>query len=91
MSHEIIIPSPGESVTEITVGAWLKQDGEWVEKDEPICEIESDKATLEVGAPNEGILKITAQEGDELDVGAVLGTVEAGEKPAGAAGGLRPL
>ena len=87
MSHEIIIPSPGESVTEITVGAWLKQDGEWVEKDEPICEIESDKATLEVGAPDEGILKITAQEGDELDVGAVLGTVEPGEKPAGASTG----
>lgn len=82
MSHEIIIPSPGESVTEITVGAWLKQDGEWVDKDEPICEIESDKATLEVVAPNEGILSVSAQEGDELDVGAVLGTVEAGEKPA---------
>jgi 2-oxoglutarate dehydrogenase E2 component (dihydrolipoamide succinyltransferase) len=82
MSHEIIIPSPGESVTEITVGAWLKQDGEWVDKDEPICEIESDKATLEVVAPDEGILKVTANEGDELDVGAVLGTVEAGEKPA---------
>ena len=81
MSHEIIIPSPGESVTEITVGAWLKQDGEWVDKDEPICEIESDKATLEVVAPNEGILNVSAQEGDELDVGAVLGTVEAGEKP----------
>ena len=82
MSHEIIIPSPGESVTEVTVGAWLKQDGEWVDKDEPICEIESDKATLEVVAPNEGILSVSAQEGDELDVGAVLGTVEAGEKPA---------
>ena len=82
MSHEIIIPSPGESVTEITVGAWLKQDGEWVDKDEPICEIESDKATLEVVAPDEGILSVSAQEGDELDVGAVLGTVEAGEKPA---------
>lgn len=86
MSHEIIIPSPGESVTEITVGTWLKQDGEWVEKDEPICEIESDKATLEVGAPNEGILSISAKEGEELDVGAVLGTVEAGEKPAEPAG-----
>ena len=84
MSHEIIIPSPGESVTEITVGAWLKQDGDWVEKDEAICEIESDKATLEVGAPNEGILSISAREGEELDVGAVLGTVEPGEKPAGA-------
>lgn len=82
MSHEIIIPSPGESVTEITVGAWLKQDGDWVDKDEPICEIESDKATLEVVAPDEGILSVSAKEGDELDVGAVLGTVEAGEKPA---------
>lgn len=90
MSHEIIIPSPGESVTEITVGAWLKQDGDWVEKDEAICEIESDKATLEVGAPNDGILSISAQEGDELDVGAVLGTVEPGEKPAGASPAENP-
>ena len=77
-------------MTEITVGAWLKQDGDWVEKDEAICEIESDKATLEVGAPNDGILSISAQEGDELDVGAVLGTVEPGEKPAGASPAENP-
>lgn len=80
MSVEIIIPSPGESVTEVTVGSWLKQDGEWVEQDEAICEIESDKATLEVGAPVAGVLKCSAGVGDELDVGAVLGTIEEGEK-----------
>ena len=83
MSVEIIIPSPGESVTEVTVGSWLKQDGDWVEQDEAICEIESDKATLEVGAPMAGVLKCSAGVGDELDVGAVLGMIEEGEpKPA---------
>ena len=80
MSVEIIIPSPGESVTEVTVGSWLKQDGDWVEQDEAICEIESDKATLEVGAPMAGVLKCSASVGEELDVGAVLGTIEEGEK-----------
>ena len=80
MSVEIIIPSPGESVTEVTVGSWLKQDGDWVEQDEAICEIESDKATLEVGAPVAGVLNCSAGVGDELDVGSVLGTIEEGEK-----------
>ena len=81
MSVEIIIPSPGESVSEVTVGTWLKQDGDWVEQDEAICEIESDKATLEVGAPMAGVLKCAADAGTELDVGAVLGTIEEGEQP----------
>ena len=81
MSVEIIIPSPGESVNEVTVGTWLKQDGDWVEQDEAICEIESDKATLEVGAPMAGVLKCAAEAGTELDVGAVLGTIEEGEQP----------
>ena len=81
MSVEIIIPSPGESVSEVTVGTWLKQDGDWVEQDEAICEIESDKATLEVGAPMAGVLKCAADAGTELDVGAVLGTIEEGAQP----------
>lgn len=81
MSVEIIIPSPGESVSEVTVGTWLKQDGDWVEQDEAICEIESDKATLEVGAPMAGVLKCAAEAGTELDVGAVLGTIEEGAQP----------
>ncbi|MEC8734079.1 MAG: 2-oxoglutarate dehydrogenase complex dihydrolipoyllysine-residue succinyltransferase [Planctomycetota bacterium] len=82
MSVEIIIPSPGESVNEVTVGTWLKQDGEWVEQDEAICEIESDKATLEVGAPVAGRLECSAKAGEELDVGAVLGTInDSAERP----------
>ena len=76
MSVEITIPSPGESVTEVTVGTWLKGDGEWVEQDEAICEIESDKATLEVGSPAAGILHAGAAVGDELEVGSVLGTID---------------
>lgn len=79
MSVSITIPSPGESITEVTVGAWLKENGEWVEQDEAICEIESDKATLEVGAPAAGILHAEADVGQELEVGAVLGTIEPGE------------
>ena len=82
MSVEIIIPSPGESVNEVTVGTWLKQDGEWVEQDEAICEIESDKATLEVGAPVAGRLECSAEAGEELDVGAVLGMInDSAERP----------
>ena len=82
MSVEIIIPSPGESVNEVTVGTWLKQDGEWVEQDEAICEIESDKATLEVGAPVAGRLECSAEAGEELDVGAVLGMInDTAERP----------
>ena len=50
MSVDITIPSPGESIAEVTVGSWMKQSGDWVEKDEIILEIESDKATLEIVA-----------------------------------------
>lgn len=80
MSVEITIPSPGESVTEVTVGTWLKSDGDWVEQDEAICEIESDKATLEVGAPAAGVLHAQAKVGQELEVGAVLGTIDPDEE-----------
>ena len=85
MSVEITIPSPGESVTEVTVGVWLKQDGDWVDQDEPICEIESDKATLEVGAPAAGVLNARVEVGTELEVGAVLGTIDTDAKPPAAA------
>ena len=84
MSVEITIPSPGESVTEVTVGVWLKNDGDWVEQDEAICEIESDKATLEVGSPAAGVLHAGAEVGTELEVGAVLGTIDTEAKPAAA-------
>ena len=82
MSVEITIPSPGESVNEVTVGTWLKNDGDWVEQDEAICEIESDKATLEVGSPAAGVLHASADVGTELEVGSVLGTIDTSAKKA---------
>ncbi|MDY7107037.1 MAG: 2-oxoglutarate dehydrogenase complex dihydrolipoyllysine-residue succinyltransferase [Planctomycetota bacterium] len=76
MPVDITIPSPGESITDVSVGAWLKSSGEWVEKDEPLVEIESDKAALEVPAPESGVLTITAEQGEEMNVGDVIGTID---------------
>jgi 2-oxoglutarate dehydrogenase E2 component (dihydrolipoamide succinyltransferase) len=64
MSVEITIPSPGESISEVTLGTWTKQSGDWVEKDEIIVEIESDKATLEITSPASGVLNATGNSGD---------------------------
>ena len=76
MAVEITIPSPGESISEVTLGPWHKSDGDWVDKDETLVEIESDKVTLEVPAPESGQLKITAREGDEMNVGEVIGSID---------------
>jgi len=78
MSLAIKIPAVGESITEVTLAQWLKQDGEYVEMDENIAELESDKATFELPAEKAGILKIMAQEGDTLAIGAVVCTIEEG-------------
>lgn len=72
MSLEMKVPAVGESITEVTVAQWTKKDGDIVEMDEVICELESDKATFEVTAEAAGQLKIRAQQGDTLDIGAVL-------------------
>ncbi|MHA7131540.1 2-oxoglutarate dehydrogenase complex dihydrolipoyllysine-residue succinyltransferase [Algoriphagus namhaensis] len=72
MSKEIKVPAVGESITEVTVGQWFKKDGDHVEMDEVLCELESDKATFELPAEATGILKIEAQEGDTLEIGAVV-------------------
>ncbi|MCH8824083.1 MAG: 2-oxoglutarate dehydrogenase complex dihydrolipoyllysine-residue succinyltransferase [Planctomycetes bacterium] len=76
MSVEISIPSPGESITEVVIGPWLKSSGDWVEKDEIVVEIESDKVTLEVPAPESGILNVKAQEGAEKQVGEVIASID---------------
>ena len=77
---EIVVPTLGESVTEATVAQWLKKEGEAVKADEPIVELETDKVTLEVNAPEDGVIaKITVGEGENVEVGAVLGEVQAGE------------
>jgi len=82
---DIVIPSPGESITEVRLGAWKRGDGEWVEKDEVLTEIESDKATLDILATASGVLKVSAQTGDDLKVGAVVARIdEKATRPAGA-------
>jgi 2-oxoglutarate dehydrogenase E2 component (dihydrolipoamide succinyltransferase) len=79
MSAEIRVPTLGESVTEATVARWLKQPGEAVARDEPLVELETDKVTLEVPAPEAGILgEIRAVEGSNVPVGAVLATIADG-------------
>jgi len=80
MSIEIRVPALGESITEATIGKWFKAAGEAVAADEPLVELETDKVTLEVPAPAAGVLtELLAAEGDTVEIGALLGTVTAGE------------
>ena len=76
MSLEIKVPSVGESVNEVTIAQWLKKEGEYVEMDEVLCELESDKATFELNAEDSGVLHIKAQEGETFDVGAVIAEID---------------
>ncbi|HLT06854.1 MAG TPA: 2-oxoglutarate dehydrogenase complex dihydrolipoyllysine-residue succinyltransferase [Cyclobacteriaceae bacterium] len=76
MSVEIKVPTVGESITEVTIGQWFKQDGDYVEMDEVLCELESDKATFELTAEAAGVLKTNAKEGDTLEIGAVICTID---------------
>lgn len=76
MSFEIKIPAVGESISEVTVGQWLAEDGAFVQMDDPICELESEKATFEVNAEIAGILTHKAKAGDTLEIGEVIGTIE---------------
>ena len=77
MSLEIKIPTVGESITEVTIAEWMKADGDAVEMDEVIAELESDKATFELTAEQAGTLQIIAQAGDTVEVGAVVCKIEA--------------
>ena len=81
---EIKVPTVGESINEVTLLKWNKQDGEWVERDEVIAELESEKATFEVNAEKAGLLKTSAKEGDTLKIGDLLASIdEKAEKPVG--------
>ena len=83
MPIELVVPAVGESITEVEIGSWLKSTGDYVEKDEAIVEIESDKATIEVFAPESGILgEIVKQTGETATVGELIGYFEAGGEPA---------
>ena len=79
MSEKILVPVLGESITEATVSKWLKKEGENVEADEPIVELETDKVNLEVPSPISGKLaEINSKDGSVVEVGALLGSVSEG-------------
>jgi len=86
---EMKVPSPGESITEVEIATWLVKDGDYVEKDQPIAEVDSDKATLELPAEESGVITLKAEEGDVVQVGQVVCLIDRdAAKPAG--GGAAP-
>ncbi len=81
---EMKVPSPGESITEVEIATWLVEDGDYVEKDQPIAEVDSDKATLELPAEESGIITLKAEEGDAVAVGEVVCLIDtSAAKPEG--------
>lgn len=84
MILEMKVPSPGESITEVEIATWLVQDGDYVEKDQAIAEVDSDKATLELPAEESGIITLKAEEGDAVAVGEVVCLIDtSATKPEG--------
>ena len=80
------VPSPGESITEVEIATWLVSDGDYVEKDQAIAEVDSDKATLELPAEEAGVITLKAEEGDVVEVGQVVCLIDtAAARPEGAA------
>jgi len=78
MILEMKVPSPGESITEVEIASWLVEDGDFVEKDQAIAEVDSDKATLELPAEESGIITFKVEEGDAVAVGAVVCLIDMG-------------
>jgi len=84
MILEMKVPSPGESITEVEIAEWLVEDGDYVEKDQAIAEVDSDKATLELPAEQSGTITLKAEVGDAVEVGAVVCLIDtSAAKPAG--------
>ncbi|NND77330.1 MAG: 2-oxoglutarate dehydrogenase complex dihydrolipoyllysine-residue succinyltransferase [Flavobacteriales bacterium] len=80
MNFEVKVPSPGESISEVEIAQWLVEEGEYVEKDQVICEVDSDKATLELVAEESGAISLKAKEGDAVDVGSVIASIDTSVK-----------
>jgi len=81
MAYQVKVPTVGESITEITIANWLKKDGDSVKMDEVIAELESDKATFELTAPQAGVLKIVKQKGDTVPIGGLVCEIENAGQP----------
>src|SRR5436305_13632192 len=82
MTVAIKVPAVGESITEGTIARWLKKDGEFVRAEEPVFELETDKATTAVPAPASGTLHVAVREGETVQIGAVVGQIDPDGKPA---------
>src|SRR5271167_4417205 len=78
MPVDIRVPSVGESITEGTLSRWFKKDGEPIRADEPLFELETEKATTEIVAPAAGVLHIGVHEGEKVAIGALIGRIEEG-------------
>ncbi|MCK5839586.1 MAG: hypothetical protein KAG99_07040, partial [Bacteroidales bacterium] len=76
MITEIKAPSPGESITEVQLATWLVNNGDFVERDAEIAEIDSDKATLSINAENAGKINILVKEGETIGIGTIIGTID---------------
>ncbi|MEN9951316.1 MAG: 2-oxoglutarate dehydrogenase complex dihydrolipoyllysine-residue succinyltransferase, partial [Bacteroidota bacterium] len=88
---EIKVPTVGESISEVSLAKWLKKDGQWVDRDEVLAEIESEKATFEINAEQAGKLQIKVQEGDTLAIGDVVCFIdETAQRPADQAEAAQP-
>ena len=88
MILEMKVPSPGESITEVEIAQWLVAEGDYVEKDQPIAEVDSDKATLELPAEESGTITFKAEEGDAVAVGQVVCLIDTEGKPSGDAASM---
>ncbi len=73
---DIIVPTPGESITEVEIGSWLVENGTWVNTDQEIASMESEKATLEISAPASGVITILVPDGEAVTVGSVIGKID---------------
>jgi 2-oxoglutarate dehydrogenase E2 component (dihydrolipoamide succinyltransferase) len=82
MVHELKIPQAGESIQEVQIGQWLKKEGQWVDRDEHVVELETDKASMDLPAPVAGVLtKIIKQDGDEADIGDTIALIDDSAQP----------
>lgn len=90
MSKEMRVPTVGESISEVTVGQWFKKDGDLVQLDEVLCELESDKATFEFPSEASGILRIKAQEGDTVEIGGLICLIEEATEASSSAPSSQP-
>ena len=80
MILEMKVPSPGESISEVEIAEWLVKDGDYVEKDQTIAEVDSDKATLDLPAEESGVITLKAEEGDAVAVGQVVCLIDTDAK-----------